>query len=126
MMRKLRLFVDNFMSRRNPLFFRKDGGLDFGPAVWAAAAFVGLVMFIITGFGITRVDAAAWAWLGAFVSIAAIAGAAAERAYWIAQSKTPGEVARGIAEAPGREGAFLSPLKYRDFDDPDGGRAAHD
>lgn len=103
LLRKLDHFTTNFMSRENPLFFRKDGGLDFGPAVWAASALVGLVIFVLTAFRITSVTVAAWAFLGAFISIAAIAGAAAERAMWISQSRTPGEIAAGIAEAGARE-----------------------
>lgn len=103
LLRKLDHFTTNFMSRENPLFFRQDGGLDFGPAVWLASALVGLVIFVLTAFRITSVTVAAWAFLGAFMSIAAIAGAAAERAMWISQSKTPGEVASGIAQAGTRE-----------------------
>lgn len=119
-MGKLRAFADGFMSRRNPLFFRADGGLDFGPAVWALTAVVSLVMLVLDGFGVANVKVEAYAFLGAFATLTSIAGAAAERAYWIAQSKTPGEVARGIAEsARDVGGVFLSPLKYRDFDDPD-------
>lgn len=112
--RKVDRFTANFMSRDNPLFFRQDGGLDFGPAVWAASSAVGLLVFVLTAFGVTSVTVAAWAWLGSYVSIAAIAGAAEARAFWISRSPTPGEVARGIAEAARGE----EPLA-RLIDDPD-------
>ena len=102
-LRKLDHFTSNFMSRANPLFFRQDGGLDFGPAVWLASALVGLVIFVLTAFRITSVTVAAWAWLGSFISIAAIAGAAEARAFWISRSPTPGAVASGIAQAGARE-----------------------
>lgn len=85
--------------RNNPLFFRTDGSLDFGPAILAVACGVGLVMFVLDGFGVADVSTAAYAWLGGFTGLAFIAGAAAERAYWIAQSKTPGELAQGVAQA---------------------------
>ena len=103
--------------RSNPLIFRKDGSLDFGPLVWAVAFGVGTVLLVLDAFGFAKVSTAAWAYLGALTSITAIAGAAAERAYWISQSGTPGEVARGIAEA-GPEVTGLPPI-YRHFDDPD-------
>ena len=103
----------SFFSRANPLFFRKDGALDFGPAVWAMTAIIALVMLVLDAFGIAAVSVAAWAFLGSFTAIASIAGAAAERAYWISQSKTPGEIARGIAEAGSER-----PV-YRMFTDPD-------
>ncbi len=118
-MGKWRDFSDNFMSRNNPLFFRKDGSLDFGPAVWAAAASTGMVSFVLAGFEVMSIETAAWAWLGSFVVIAAIAGAAAERAKWIAESRAAGEVARGIAEAGRDDGLNFSPLVYRDIADPD-------
>jgi hypothetical protein len=87
------------MHRRNPLIFRKDGSLDFGPLLLAVAASVGVFLLLADAFGMARVSVAAWAFLGSFVSLAFIAGAAAERAFWISQSKTPGEVATGIATA---------------------------
>ena len=87
------------MDRHNPLVFRKDGSLDFGPLLLAVAAAAGLFLLFADAFGVARVSVAAWAFLGSFVSLAFIAGAAAERAFWISQSKTPGEVAQGIATA---------------------------
>lgn len=87
------------MDRHNPLIFRKDGSLDFGPLLLAIAAGVGVFLLLADAFGMAKVSVAAWAFLGSFVSLAFIAGAAAERAYWIAHSKTPGEVAKAIASA---------------------------
>jgi hypothetical protein len=87
------------MERGNPLIFRKDGSLDFGPLLLALAAAAGLFLLFADAFGLARVSVAAWAFLGSFVSLAFIAGAAAERAFWISQSKVPGEVARGVATA---------------------------
>lgn len=90
------------MERLNPLIFRKDGSLDFGPLLLAVACAAGLFLLFADAFGLARVSVAAWAFLGSFVSLAFIAGAAAERAFWIANSKTPGEVAQGIATAPAK------------------------
>lgn len=86
-------------NRTNPFVFRADGGLDFGPLVWAVSFFVGLGMFVADAFGVAHISVAAYAYLGAVTTITSIAGAAAERAYWIAQSNAPGAVARGIAES---------------------------
>jgi hypothetical protein len=87
------------MDRHNPLLFRKDGSLDFGPALLAVVASLACVLLIADAFGYARVSVAAWAFLGSFCALAFIAGAAAERAYWISQSQTPGAVAKGIADA---------------------------
>lgn len=85
--------------RHNPLLFRKDGSLDFGPLLLAVVAALACVLLVADAFGVARVSVAAWAFLGTFCALAFIAGAAAERAYWIAQSKMPGEVGKGIASA---------------------------
>lgn len=87
------------MTRNNPLIYRQDGSLDFGPMILAVSCTVSLVMFVLAGFEVAKVTTAAWAFLGGFTGLAFIAGAAAERAYWIAQSKTPGELAQGVATA---------------------------
>jgi hypothetical protein len=87
------------MERYNPLIFRKDGSLDFGPLLLAIVAAVAVVLLFADSFGAARVSVAAWAFLGSFVGLAFIAGAATERAYWISQSRVPGEVAAGIATA---------------------------
>jgi hypothetical protein len=100
------------VDRLNPLIFRKDGSLDFGPLLLAVACGAGLFLLFADAFGIARVSVAAWAFLGSFVSLAFIAGAAAERAFWISQSKTPGEVGRGIATA--------QPDLWRDNETDDG------
>ena len=87
------------MERKNPLLFRSDGSLDFGPLMLAIVAGLACVLLVADAFGMARVTVAAWAFLGTFCSLAFIAGAAAERAYWISQSKAPGEIAGGIATA---------------------------
>lgn len=87
------------MRRDNPLLYRKDGSLDFGPLLLALTALVGLFIFVLDAFGVTRVTIAAWSYLGAFTGLSFIAGAAAERAFWIAQSQTPGSIAQGIAQS---------------------------
>jgi hypothetical protein len=88
------------MKRTAPLLYRKDGSLDFGPLMLVVTAGVSQVMFLLDAAGVVSVSVAAWAFQGAFVTMAFIAGATQERAMWIAQSKTPGDVARAIASAP--------------------------
>jgi hypothetical protein len=100
------------MDRKNPLLFRTDGALDFGPALLAIVAALACVLLVADAFGYARVSVAAWAFLGTFCALAFIAGAAAERAYWIAKSKTPGEVAKGIAESA--RGGSSQPNLWRD------------
>lgn len=85
--------------RRNPLLYTAEGHLDLGPLALALACGVGLAMFVLDGLGWAKISVAAYSWLGAYTSLAFIAGAAEKRAYWIARSRTPGEVARGIAES---------------------------
>lgn len=88
------------MKRQSPLIYRKDGSLDFGPLTLAVTSAFGLGMFALDAAGVVHVSIAAWSYLGAFTTMAFIAGATAERAYWIAKSRTPGEVAKAIASAP--------------------------
>jgi hypothetical protein len=86
-------------SRKHPLFYTKDGDLDFGWAILLACCGFGLVAFGLDAAGVWDVSVAAWAWYGSFTSLAFIAGAAVGRARLIAQSNAPGEVAKGIASA---------------------------
>lgn len=88
------------IGRHSPLIFRQDGSLDFGPLTLAVTSVIGLLMFILDACRIVHVSIAAWSYLGAFTSMAFIAGAAAERAYWISRSPVPGAVAQGIASSP--------------------------
>jgi len=87
-------------NRRNPLFFRRDGGMDLSQ--FFLLLIVGWVVGVFTaaGFGILTYSVAAWGFLGSFTSLAFIAWAARDRAEMIARSKTPGEIASGIATAP--------------------------
>jgi len=57
------------------------------------------VVFVLAGLEVLRVTTAAWAFLGSFTTLAFIAWAARDRAELIANSKTPGAVAQGIATA---------------------------
>jgi len=86
-------------DRDNPLLFRQDGGLDLGQAFLAVIVLWVAVVFVLAGRGVLRYSTAAWAFLGSFTSLSFIAWAARDRAALIASSKTPGEVASGIAEA---------------------------
>lgn len=81
------------------LFYTRAGELDFGWLILATCCVVGVVGFVLAGFGVFKAPGAAWGWFGAFTSMAFIAGAAVDRARLIAQSRTPGEVAQAIASA---------------------------
>lgn len=106
-----------FCSRDNPLFFRKDGSLDFGPGLLLAWSVVGLVVYVTDAIlPSVTVSVAAYSYLAGVTGLAYIAGAHAERAYWIAQSKLPGEFAAGVAEAASEY--TVEPLT-RAIDDPD-------
>lgn len=85
------------MARDNPLFFRKDGGLDLAQFLLLMIVVWVMVVFTLAGFKVLTVSTAAWAFLGSFTSLCFIAWAARDRAELIANSKTPGEIARGIA-----------------------------
>lgn len=86
-------------GRANPLFYTKEGDLDFGWAILLVCCIYGLVAFGLDAAGVWRVGVAAWAWFGSFTTLAFIAGAALGRARLIAQSDVPGQVAQGIAAA---------------------------
>ncbi len=87
------------MSRRNPLFFRQDGGMDLSQFFLLVIVVWVCVVFVLAGLEVLRVTTAAWAFLGSFTTLAFIAWAARDRAELIANSKTPGAVAQGIASA---------------------------
>ena len=87
-------------DRDNPLFFKRDGGMDLSQFILLCIVGWVMVCFTLAGLGVLRVSTAAWAFLGSFTSLSFIAWAARDRAALIAASKTPGEVARGIASAP--------------------------
>lgn len=81
------------------LWYTKSGDLDFGWLILAACCVVGLLAFILTGFGAFHASIAAWSWFGAFTTMAFIAGATISRARLIASSRAAGEVAQAIATA---------------------------
>lgn len=87
-------------KRTNPLFFRRDGGMDLSQFFLLCIVVWVVSVFTAAGLGWLSYPVAAWAFLGSFTSLAFIAWAARDRAELIAQSKTPGEVAQGIATAP--------------------------
>lgn len=93
-------FTGSFPERRHPLFFRKDGGMDLAQFFLLVVVVYVCVIFVLAGLGTLRVSTAAWAFLGSFVSLAFIAWAARDRAELIARSRTPGEIAAGIASTP--------------------------
>lgn len=84
-------------ERSNPLFFRADGGLDLGQFFLGVLILWVCLVFTLTGFGMLAYPTAAWAFLGSFTTLFFIAFAAERRADLIAKSKTPSEVAQGIA-----------------------------
>lgn len=86
--------------RDNPLFYRKDGTLDLGQAMCLLITLFGLAAFSLEALGWWKPSNVAWAFLGSFVVSAFIVWASNEKAALLAQARSPGEVARGIAEAP--------------------------
>ena len=87
-------------DRNNPLFFKRDGGMDLSQFILLCIVGWIALVFTLAGFQVLTYSNAAWAFLGSFTSLAFIAWAARDRAHLIASSKTPGEVAAGIATAP--------------------------
>ncbi len=82
------------------LFFTKDGRLDLGWLILVTCCVVGLGAFI--GLALRKIphDAipqAAWAWFGAYTTMAFIAGATTARAALIAKSTSVGAVSQAIA-----------------------------
>jgi hypothetical protein len=86
-------------KRANPLFFRQDGGMDLSQFILLVIVGWIVCVFSLAGLQVLAYTTAAWAFLGSFTSLAFIAWAAHDRAALIANSKTPGEVAGGIAKA---------------------------
>lgn len=86
-------------DRDNPLFFRADGGLDLAQFLLLLIVVWVMVVFTLAGLKVLTISTAAWAFLGSFTSLCFIAWAARDRAELIANSKTPGEIAKGIASA---------------------------
>jgi hypothetical protein len=86
-------------DRDNPLFFRADGGLDLAQFLLLLIVVWVMAVFTLAGLQHLKVSTAAWAFLGSFTSLCFIAWAARDRAELIANSKTPGEIAKGIASA---------------------------
>jgi hypothetical protein len=86
-------------KRTNPLFFKQDGGMDLSQFILLVIVGWIVCVFSLAGLQVLAYTTAAWAFLGSFTSLAFIAWAAHDRASLIANSKTPGEVAKGIATA---------------------------
>ncbi len=84
-------------DRDNPLFFRADGGLDLAQFLLLLIVIWVMAVFTFAGMKKLTISTAAWAFLGSFTSLCFIAWAARDRAELIATSKTPGEIAKGIA-----------------------------
>lgn len=93
-------------DRKNPLFFRADGGMDLSQFFLLVLVVWVVLVFTAYGLGVLEIGTAAWAFLGSFTSMCFIAWAARDRAELIANSKTPGEIAKGIAS--------VQPDMYRD------------
>lgn len=103
-----------FHDRDNPLFFRKDGGMDLGQFILLLIVIWVCVVFTLYGLGMLEIAIAAWAFLGSFCGLCFIAWAARERAELIANSSTPGDLARGIALAVPDTAADRETLVDRD------------
>jgi hypothetical protein len=88
------------MPRENPLFFKKDGTMDLWQFLLACLFLWVMILFTLHGLNIMRFGTAAFSFLGSFVVVVSIAWAARDRADLIANARSVGEVARGIAEAP--------------------------
>lgn len=84
------------------LFFTRDDDLDLLQLLFVAAIVFFGVAFALAGLGQWKVTTAAWATFGAVFATLAIAGTPKWVAELIAKSKTPGEVASGIAQSGGR------------------------
>ena len=87
-------------DRTNPLFFKRDGGMDLSQFILLVICVWVMACFTLAGLTVLKISTAAWAFLGSFTSLAFIAWAARDRAVLIANSKTPGDIAAGIASAP--------------------------
>ncbi len=103
------------MSLWYRLFFTREDDLDLLQVFFLTAIVFFFVAFALAGLGIWRVSTAAWATFGSVFAVLAIAGTPKWVAELIAKSKTPGEVAQGIAQSEGR--AFGATTHEFDVDD---------
>lgn len=81
------------------LFFTKDDDMDLTQLYFGVAVVFALVAIGLAGSGRWTLSTAAWAFFGSVFATLAIAGTPQWVAKLIANSKVPGEVARGIAES---------------------------
>ena len=89
------------MRRTNPFLFQKDGSLDLSQVFLAVLVLWVVIAFTLNGLGVLTFTPAAYAFWGSFLSLAFLAWAARDRAAVVAKSRTPGDVAKGIASAGG-------------------------
>ena len=73
------------MSRSNPLFFKRDGGMDLSQFILLCIVVWVMAVVTFAGLGKLVYDTPAWAYLGSFTSLAFIAWAARDRAALIAK-----------------------------------------
>lgn len=81
------------------LLFTRDDDLDLLQLMFLVVIIYFLTAFGLVGAGVWKVTTAAWATFGSVFATLAIAGTPKWIATLIANSKVPGEVAKGIAEA---------------------------
>lgn len=99
------------------LLFTRDDDLDLLQILFTFCILYFFFAFAFAGQGTWEVSTAAWATFGTVFATLAIAGSPKWVAGLLATSKTPGEVAAGIAEAGGS--GFGEELMYRRIDNPD-------
>lgn len=105
---------------RHALFFTANNELDMGWAILLACCLVGLLAFFVTTttvimalikaktgstplpMWVAALGVAAWAWFGAFCTMAFISGSRRDSARLIAESPAPAAVAAAIAGAQGQ------------------------
>jgi hypothetical protein len=76
------------IERKNPLLYTKSGELSIGPITLVFCCLVGMLAFMLEGFGIMKhISVAAWTWFGSFTTLCFIAGAAIDRARLISKGK---------------------------------------
>lgn len=90
-------------ERGHPIWYRilftKDDDLDLTQAYFAGAVLFAFFAFSKAAAGSWQVSTAAWAFLGSVFATLAITGTPRWVAELIAKSRTPGDVAAGIAES---------------------------
>ena len=84
-----------FSNRNNPLFFKRDGGMDLSQFILLSIVVWIIGVFTLAGMEKLKYDTAAWTFLGSFTSLAFIAWAARDRAALIAKrgDDTPATIA---------------------------------